>query len=195
MALYPSYSTVEYGNPLEVTLLFKTLKSNFEGMGEELRRRKWLYVKRQIKLSYKYLTRANARELWDFYNDMYGSYTAFLFLLDYTDTYVKEYFGTGDGSTTTFSLPGKYISSYTIYHDGTPYIGDDFTFNTDSGEEGTDQVVFDTAPALGSKLTISFAGFLAIRSRFMEDKLTYIQLYNKFNNIGIILQGLLFDES
>lgn len=194
MAKFPEYSTVNYGNPLTVGLQYKTLISNFEGLGKEIRRRKWLFVKRNITLKYQYISRTDARTIWDFYNDVYGSYTAFLFFLEYSDTYVKEYFCTGDGATTTFTLPGKYSASYTIYHDGIAYSGSDFTLNADAGEEGADQVVFDAAPNTGVRLTISFTGYLVIRCRFAEDNLTYEQMYNKFNNIGIVLTGLLLDE-
>lgn len=191
---FPTYTTINYNNPLVITNRFKTLISNFDDMGKELRRRKWLYNKRDITLKYKYISRADARTIWDFYNDMYGSYYTFNFFLEYVDTYVKEYFETGDGTTTTFTLPSKYTASYTIYNDGSAYSGSDFTLNANAGADGADQVVFNVAPTTGFKLTISFSGYLVIKCRFMEDKLTNEQMYNKFNTIGVKLRGLLFDE-
>jgi len=50
MALYPAYSTVEYGNPVIEEMAFKTLFSNYDDLGEERRKRKWLYPKRLITL-------------------------------------------------------------------------------------------------------------------------------------------------
>ena len=52
MALFPAYSSIEYGNPVVEEMQFKTLFSNFDDLGEERRKRKWLYPKRLITLQY-----------------------------------------------------------------------------------------------------------------------------------------------
>lgn len=191
MAVFPD---VAYANPLEITLGYKTLKSSFDDLGKEIRRRKWLYPKRRIVLLFNFITRDSARLILDFYNSMYGGYSAFLFFVEYIDTYVKEYYATGDDSTTTFTLPSKNIVILTLYHDNIAYSDTDYTINADSGEEGADQVVFNAAPADGVRLTVSFTGYLVIRCRFDKDQLINTQIFNRLNSIKIILQGLLFDE-
>ena len=193
MAAFEEYSSIPYMNPLIIDLRFKTLVSAFDEEGEEKRRRKWLFVKRDVTLSYKYLSRTDARTLWQFYIDRYGSYEAFNFFLNYLDTYEGEYVGTGDGVETIFNLPSKNGSTYSIYVDGVLQTGGgvDYDFGTGTGADGADKVTFVAAPSDGEYITYDFVGILKVRCRFAEDNLSLEQIHNRFVSIGIILRGLL----
>ena len=193
MAEFPDYSSIPYVNPLVISMNFKTLISNFDRYGEEKRKRKWLFPKRSVTLSYRYISRANARTIWQFYQARSGAYEAFNFFTMYADeAYVNEYVGIGDGSTTVFNLPSKNGSSRTVYIDGVAQADPaDYSFTAEGGADSADKVEFVAAPNDGEKITYDFAGVLKIRCRFKEDSLSYEQLYNRLNNIGITLEGLL----
>ena len=67
MAVFTAYSTVGYGNPVIEEMQFKTLFSNFDDLGIERRKRKWLYPKRLITLQYNQLSLTEGRTLFAFY--------------------------------------------------------------------------------------------------------------------------------
>jgi hypothetical protein len=193
MAAFPDYSSIGWINPLIVEVVGnKVLVSNFDELGQEQRKLKWLYPRRNITLSYRFLTRANARTIWQFYLSRSGIYEAFNFFLNYSDTYEGEYVGSGDGSTTVFNLPSKGASSYSIYLDSNLQTeGTDYTFTQNGGVDGADKVTFATAPTSGQRITYDFTGYLKIRCRFAENILTLEQMYNKLVSIGVKLKGLL----
>ena len=193
MALFPEYDTIGYVNPLVITLNFKTLTSQFDEEGEEKRRRKWLYTKRDITLSYQYISRQDMRMIWQFYQARYGSYQAFNFFLPYADeTYVGEYVGTGDGTTVIFNLPSKNASGKIVYIDSSETEETtDYTYTAVGGTDGADKIEFVVAPNDGERITFDFAGILKTRCRFMDDNLSFEQMYNKFNTVGVKLKGLL----
>ncbi len=195
MAEYPSYSTVAYNVPFQVSHNFKTLVSQFDDQGVEKRRRKLLYTKRDITLTYNNnISYTEARTIWNFYLDRHGSYEAFSFFFPNSDTYEGEYIGTGDGSTVLYDLPGKSTSARTVYVDGSTMTPGgsayDYTFSADTGADGSDSITFNSAPAEGDRITIDFAGLLRIRCRFAEDILSYEQMYLRLTNMSIRLKGL-----
>jgi len=197
MATYPGYSEIKYINPVTIVTQYKTLISNFNDLGEEKRRRKWLYPKRNITLSYAYLSIANATTIWQFYKDRSGAYQSFSFFLDSTydddKSYEGEYVGTGDGSTVLFNLPSKNATDYTLYIDGVEQTagGVDYTFGDNDGLDGADTATFEAAPASGERITYDFTGILKVRCRFAEDNLSFEEINNKLVTTGITLQGLL----
>lgn len=193
MAVFPTFSSVPMGEPYAEELIFKTLISEFDDLGAELRKQKWLYPKRNIILKYDKITKAQGRTLWTFYIARSGAYEAFNFFTQLTDTYVSEYVGTGDGTTTDFNLPSKQASSYTVYLNGSAQTGGgvDYTFSSEGGTDGADQIAFTSAPADGSRITVSFTGYLKVRCRFAEDKLAFETFYNRLFTSGLSLKGLL----
>lgn len=195
MAEFPSYSSIPYNNPIASKVQFKTIKSNFDNLGEEKRRRKWLYTKRYITLPYEYITKANAATIWQFYLDRSGSYEAFNLFLEHdviTD-HVDEYVGTGDGTTTVWNLPSKDGSTRTVYLNGSSQSasGVDYTYSAQGGADSADKITFVAAPSSGDRITYDFSGVLKIHCRFAEDYLSFENFHNTLINIGIQLQGLL----
>jgi hypothetical protein len=188
---YPTSTAVPFVEPVKQEIKWKTLITPFD-QGEENRRQKWLFPKRDLTLKYNYLTKAQMNILWAYYLSMKGAYTAFNFFLPYSDTYVKEYVGTGDASTTVFNLPAKTSSSYTLYVDDVAKTagGVDWTFASAGGTDGADKATFNSAPAAGAYITFSFTGFLKVRCRF-EDTFDYDTFTTYLMGTGVKLKGLL----
>lgn len=193
MAAFPSLSSAPAANPFHEEMEFKTLISQFDDLGEEKRKKKWLYPKRNITFQYNYITKAQGKTLWQFYLARGGSYEAFNVFYEFSDSYVDEYVGTGDGATTVFNLPAKTSSSYTLKVDGVDKEagGVDYTFGSAGGTDGADKVTFESAPASGTRITWSFTGYLKVRARFTEDKYTWETFYDRLVVAGLPLKGLL----
>jgi hypothetical protein len=143
-------------------------------------------------MKYKHLTLADARTLWQFFNARYGRYLLFHFVLPYWDTYVNEYVATADGVTTLWDLPTENISTETVYLDGSPT--ESYDINAAAGADSNDQIEFDAAPGLGTKITLDFTGNLVINCRFDDDGLSFKRFRDKFTSLGMKLHGLLWDE-
>lgn len=192
MATWPeSAPTPRY--PLSVTPRFNTLISTFDGGGEQ-RRKKLLYPQYDIAVKYPAISKTEAQTLWSFYIARAGSYEAFYIydlslLLPHSFAHTDLYMGTGDGSTTTFDIPGRSTSSQTIYTDGA-----DATSNgsilTGGGASSSDRFQFTTAPATGKVITCDFTGYLRMRVRFQDDKLTRENFIRGFYNFSIKLKGV-----
>ena len=203
MALYPTLEETPYVS-INQGIDQKVLRSNFDDLGKEQVKRKWLYPKRNIGLSYSNISNSDVREIEQFYVDRYGAYLAFTFIMPTTElsTYESEYVGTGDGSTAVFNLPFKSATNISITVDGSPYIiGQDSTdagdcyIIEDGGQDGVDSLVCHVIPLAGTRILTTFTGRLAIRCRF-EDKIAYSRRRpgTSLNNISVSLKGLLIDE-
>lgn len=195
MAEYPTITSVPWINPLSQVLRFKTLVSEFDGLGEEQSKQKYLFVKRDISLKYRLMTRTKARILWQFYLDRKGRHQAFNFFMQpaEVDTYVKEYVGTADGSTVVFNAPSRDAEDYTLYVDNvakTPG-GVDYTLALQAGTDSADKITFTAAPALGLYITWSFTGQLKIRSKFAEDNMNFDTFFTRLTSTGLGLKGQL----
>ena len=200
MAKFPELSTIGFASPVRQIINFKTLKSTFDDLGEEQRKQKWLYPKRDLEIQYPFIDKADIETLWQFYIARGGAYGAFAFFLpepeeDYP-TYTGEYVGTGDGSTETFNLPGKTTSGRTVYLAGAEQTdGSDYNFTALGGTDGEDQIDFSdsamTPPAEGSRITIDFTGILKVRCRFAEDNMSFDLFWDRVANTGLKFKGLL----
>ena len=197
MSTYPAYSEVPYA-VFKDGLQFKTLISNFDDLGQEKRRRKWLYHKRSVSLAYNNISKIDATILWNFYAARSGSYDSFSFYYKDVNDYTGEYVGTADGSLTTWSLPGKNTAGRSVkLNDITQSEGtsaSDYYVNADSGTDGSDQIVFNTVPNTGQRITLDFTGILRVNCRFQEDNLSFQEFFKQLRSLGISLQGLLVDE-
>lgn len=63
--------------------------------------------------------------------------------------------GWGDGSTTTFDLPSKYVTELTVYVNGLA-LSDGWSISQDTGVGDTDQIVFNLAPDEGADVTVDY---------------------------------------
>jgi len=197
MAIYPDYSTIPWSTPVKVHIRFKTLMGTYDESGEENRKQKWLYPKRAITLIYNNISLSNMQTLWQFYIARAGNFEAFNFFLpdpnNGTESYVKEYVGTGDGSTVTYNLPSKNAAvGRILYVDNVAYgEGIFYTFTAGGGADGADKAVFATAPTLGSRISFSFTGRLKVHCRFAEDYFSMSRMHSSIISTGITLKGLL----
>ena len=191
MAIFPQYSSIGYANPLVKTLRTKTLISNYETDGEEKRRRKWLMHKWDISLSYRYITKAEARTIWQFFKDHAGQGTAFNFYEGHADTYTKEYVGTANGSTTTYNLSFKSGVSIVIYQNSSTVSSASYSIDS-SGASGAQRIVFSSAlsASSGAYIRADFNGLLKVHGRFMDETMSFETMYNRLVNMGLEIRGL-----
>jgi len=193
MAAFPDIvSSVPALEPLNEMIEFKTLESNFDDLGEEKSRQKWLYPKRSFPLAYKGLAIADAQTLWEFFIARKGKHESFSFFYPFSRTYSGEYVGTGNGVTTVWNLPSKTASSYTLKLDGVSLShGTDWTFGSGTGADGADKATLVTAPNLGQRITFDFTGILKVRAKFAEDVFDFKTFYNLLATTGVKIRGLL----
>jgi hypothetical protein len=182
---------------------FKTLKSNFDNLGEEKRKQKWLYPKRNVTLKYKALTKDQAKDLYDFYQKRGGSYSSFVWFestgIGAYKAYSSEYVA-GTGTTTlVFNLPAIGSSqTITMNVGGAATATSNYTFTAGGGPDGEDKVTFVsssagglTAPASTQYVTCDFTARLKIKCRFAEDRLSWDNFHDRLVNTGVKLKGLL----
>ena len=193
MAVFPDIATVPREEPEAEEIEFRTLRSRFEDLGHPSRKQKWLYPRRNLSVGHPKVSKAQGLILWAFYLARKGAFEAFNLFYPNTNTYVTEYVGTGDGSTTVFNLPSKSASSYTLYVDGAAKTGGgtDYTFSSGGGTDGADKVTFagGSIPADGARVTWSFYGYLKVHGRFAEDKLSWEQFYNRLASVSLKIAG------
>jgi hypothetical protein len=196
MAQFPLSSSIGIAEPLQEMIEFKTLTTKFDNLGKEQRKQKWLYLRRTIQVKYNYISKVNAKTIWNFYIARNGSYETFRFFYPASNTYLTEYVGTGNGSAVTFNLPSYQAASYTLYVDGVAKTasGTDYTFTSEGGTDGCDKAVFVIAPANGTRITWTFTGYLVVVCRFTDDNMNFETLYDRLVSFGLKLQGLLNDE-
>jgi hypothetical protein len=203
MAVYP-YTSSPYTNPVQIDIRYKTLVSAFDEEGEENRKQKWLYPKRDVTLKYQALSKSEGEILWEFYCGRKGSYGSFSWIestgLGNYYSYSSEYVATGDSTTLIFSLPAKGSSGAThnVNLDGVAVSTSDYTISFGGGADGEDKVTFVAAGAGGlgppgstKRITYDFEGRLKIRCRFADDIYSFENFYDKLINSGVKLKGLL----
>jgi len=191
MAAYPTFTSVPCEESIKHRINFKVLESEFDN-DQESRKLKSLYPRRDLQVAYDKLTLAQARTLWQFHLARHGNFEAFSYFFPDSDTYVGEYVGTGDGSTTTFNLPSMLASSYSVYIDSIAQTaGSNYTFTSQGGADGADLLTLAAAPSAGQRITFSFTGYLKVRSRFAESYLDFEVFYNRLVTMGINLKGFL----
>jgi len=193
MATFPEDPKPQY--PLIVTPAWKTLISSI-GTGKEQRRQKSLFPVYDVQVNYNVLSSVDTKTLWEFYMARKGAYEAFYIydlslLASISFNHDGEYCGTGDAATEVFDIPGRSTSSHVIYANGvTQALTTDYVILIGGGESSSDRVDFVTPPATGVVVTCDFTGFLRIRARFEEDRLSRDGFnYNLFR-YGISLKGL-----
>ena len=203
MAVYP-FTSAPYTDPIQIDIKFKTLVSNFDDLGEEKRRQKWLYPKRDVTVKYNALSKTEGGVLWDFYCKRKGGCNSFV-IFETTGTgtyhtYSSEYVGTGDSTTLIFNLPAIDSSAYTrqVNKAGAAVSTSDYTISYGGGSDGEDKVTFVSSSDGGSgpptsteRISYDFTGRLKIRCVFDEDIFSYENFYDRIINSGVKLRGLL----
>jgi hypothetical protein len=213
--VYPTYPVPSW--PYDIKVRWNTTISSFDG-GKEQRRQKNLYPKYDVSLTYPVLSVANMQILWSFYQARRGTYEPFYFYSLESTLWEGCYIGIGDGTTTTFDIPGRSTTAVTIYQDGVALSatglsglllenddtleyenGDtavketldepEYVLHSGGGAAASDRVTFVTAPAVNDLLTCDFTGYLRIRCRFQEE-LSRSAFTAALYKTGIKLKGL-----
>ena len=191
MAEYPS--SPRPIDPVTITPIWKTIVTDSDSSKEQ-RRQKWSFPKYDIQIRYRTITpRSSMQTLWAFYMARTGAAEAFSYYPRYTGDHKSQYIGYGDGATTIFDLPGKSTSSQAIYLDDVAQGGGDYSILTGGGGESSDRVEFVAAPSSGELITCDFTGYLRIRCRFAEDKMSEDHFFIVCYRTGIKLKGLSFE--
>ena len=205
MSIYPSSTSVPYTDPVSIGIRFKTIVSNFDELGEEKRKQKWTYPKRNVVLKYGMVAKDEAETLWKFYQARAGKYNSFSWFestgigTTAYNSYVGEYVGTGDSTTLVFNLPAIDSSgSHTLYLAGGAVSTSDYVLAALGGPDGEDKITFVSSAAGGlpvptstERITYDFTGRLKIRCRFSEDIFSFDNFYDRLVNAGVKLSGLL----
>lgn len=187
MAVFPSTPDASYSYTIEPE--WKTVIAGFDG-GNEERDEKWDFPRYNVKLVYEDLDAAGFRQLWDHYMAHRGASRAFNFYALLSDTYNEPlYVGTGDAAQTIFDLPGRSTSGQSLSIGGVVQSGG-YTVLSGGGEDSSDRVEFTSPPEAGGIITCSFTGFLRIRCRYANDRLTKELFAYQLYRTGIELKGL-----
>lgn len=199
MAVFPEISSVPYMAPVGKGVQFKTLVQEFES-GIITRKKKRTYPLRPYRLINKNIDYTEVQIYFQFFIARAGRFEDFVFFDRNSNYfYIKEYVGTGDGSTTEFNLPSLNATDYTLYIDNVAQSegeesgssGVDWTFHAADGDDGEDTCKLAVAAADGERITFSFTGRLKIRCIFAEDEMGFEEFWNKLVTTGINLKGLL----
>ena len=205
MSIYPSSTSSPYTDPVKIGMRWKTLVSNFDNLGEEKRKQKWTYPKREVTLKYEAISKTEAETLWKFYQARGGMYNAFSWFEStalgsstYND-YEGEYVGTGDSTTLVFNLPAVDSSGvHTLYLAGGAVSTSDYTLSASGGPDSEDKITFVSSsdsglpvPTSTERITYDFTGRLKIRCRFADDIFSFDNFYDRLITAGVKLSGLL----
>jgi hypothetical protein len=98
----------------------KTNISNLGG-GREQRSTEWLFDKKQVRLRYDVLTRAQIDLLWNFFRSTKGNFSTFSFFDLASHDHEDEFIAHANGTLQQFSLPAKTVvddSTFKVYDDG-----------------------------------------------------------------------------
>lgn len=186
MAKFPEDVKLSY--PLQIAPRWRTVVTAFEG-GWEQRMKKEDFAVFDVTIKLDKVSKSDFLKIWEFYQARKGAYEPFYFFCPYTDTYKGLYVGAGNGTTTTFDLPGKSTSAQSIYLDFALQSGG-YSILSGGGGEGADRVQFSSAPASGTIISCDLTGFMRIRCRFKEDTMTKEYMANGLYRTGLELKGL-----
>lgn len=184
MAKYPEYPIPQY--PYETMQVWRNMVSQIDN-GREQRRRKSTFPTYDVTLMYNALETADIDKLWNFYQDMEGTFHEFYFFTPIDEKHKGLFVAVGDGVKDTYDLPGIVAGATTVYVDGLPTA---VTLLTGGGDEGADRCVFDTPPSEGSVISCDLFGQQRIRCRFAEDNLSRELFMARIYRTGIKLKGL-----
>lgn len=172
-AVFPTLAGLAWGQMK--TPMWKTdVKESVSGM--EYRASLMTYPRYRVTMSYEVLradlVNAELQTLMGFFNQRRGSFDSFLWTDPDDNSVVNASFGTGDGTTKTFTLSRLYggFAEPVIDFNGEPVIKVNGTTQTTPAQYtiANGKVTFVTAPANGAALT--WSGSYYRRVRFVRDE-------------------------
>lgn len=192
MEIFPSIPIPSYSYILDSQ--FRTLVSDFES-GTEQRRIMWRFPKRTVALNYKAqdFSSTGRDALYGFFQNRRGPGESFWYFDFQKRKIVDEFVGYGDGETATFDFHSKSTdndATLKIYVAGVlKVITVDYDFVSGGGEGGSDRITFIAGhiPATGALITSDFNGYLRIKGRFKDDKLSEELFTINLENIQVTI--------
>ena len=166
----PLFPDIPLSYTLELTSEFRTIVTPFEGEGKEQRKRKWQFPRRKLRINIRSRDESEIRQVLSFFIARKGAFESFHIYYPVERAWYGEFVGIGDGATTTFDLGCKNTTSWTVYLDGVAQTTG-VSLSSGTGENGSDQIVFSTAPGNGVLITADYTGLKRFLARF-EDSLT-----------------------
>lgn len=195
MAVFPETPKPVY--PLIVTPQWDTLLAGKTDAGKEQRRQKSLFSVYDVNVRYRALDSDGRHALYYFYqNSGQGAFGEFYIFdpslhANLAYWHGPMYVGSGDGSTTTFTLPGRSTTSLAVYAGNVlQTLTTQYTVSTGTGEGGADQITFVNAPASSIVIHCTFYGIPRYKVRFMHDNLSFEMFMTVLYQTGIQLKGL-----
>ena len=189
MATFPTTPKSNY--PFSVEQEWKTIITSMDS-GTEDRKAKWAFPKYNITMTFRTLSQANIKILWDFYQARKGPYEDFYLYNPLSEVHVNLYVGTGDAVTEIFDIPGASTSAQSIYVNGAlQTITIDYVILVGGGVSSSDRVDFVVAPDSGEVITIDFTGYQRFRVRFAEDIMTKEGFNRALFTTGLKFKGLI----
>lgn len=191
MADYPDVLTDIKGTiPFNWESNQKILKTEFEN-GQESRRLVWQNPRRNVSIQYTALDFDRSRRLYNFYKDMNGPFSSFVFFFPQVVVYTKEFCGSADGGEAGINLPSKGGQGYTLYSGSTVIPSGQYTYYISGGPDGEDRLVFSGyTPALGERFYWTFTGRLKLIMRFSETPVSFAEVKAIAVAIKVNLIGL-----
>lgn len=172
---------------------FKTIISIFDD-GNEQRRAKWAVPRYNVSLTYNALPASHSLTLWEFYKARKGAWESFYFFAGEAEadsrSYQKEYICVSNGSDTVLDLPCRLSTVTALYKNSSVMSTADYTVNTTAGANGEDTLSLASAPASGDVLTCDFDGYLKIKCRFEDDRMSRTLFDRSLYRTGLQLKGL-----
>lgn len=171
MAVYPS-SRIVY--PIRWLCKMNTLvtdESTFLDPAAVQKRQPFAFGVHKVFLNHDFGEDEDAFDTFrDFVADQRGQFGTFTFFFYHplcsTEKWYRKYIGVGDGSTTSFDLPGKSLSNLSVTGGGA------YDHYEGTGEDGRDTIVYSSAPAEDTVIYADFTGTLGLFMRFASDEIT-----------------------
>lgn len=192
MEIFPSIPIPSYSYILDSQ--FRTLVSDFES-GTEQRRIMWRFPKRTVALNYKTqgFSSTGRDALYEFFQNRRGPGESFWYFDFQKRKIVDEFVGYGDGTTDIFNLHSKTTdndATLKVYVAGVEKTKiTHYNFISGGGEGGADRIQFTAGniPTAGQLITSDFNGYLRIKGRFKDDKLSEELFTINLENIQVTI--------
>lgn len=191
MAAYPDVLTDIKGTiPFNWESNQKILKTEFEN-GQESRRLIWQDPRRNASVQYAAMSLDESRRLFNFYKDVNGPFSSFIFFFPQVLAYAKEFCGVADGTEAGINLPSKGAQVYTLYAGSTIVLPGNYNFFSSGGPDGEDRLVFaGYTPSVGERFYWSFTGRLKLIMRFSETSINFSEIKGVAVAVKVNLIGL-----
>lgn len=176
--------------PLPHSSYYNVMTTEFEN-GVEQRRLLHENPKRNVKVNYTPITFTDSIILKQFYQDMRGSFSPFVFYFPQYETQVKEFCGVADSGDNRIKLPSYDAASYTLYRNnvGLTYTIE-YTVQLRSGPDLEDIASLNFSSNDGDVYHWSFTGYLKMGARFANSPFQVTETQRLLTSLSVELESL-----